>query len=320
MSPETVPLFADLCPAIVEELGGAGLASFPREAPLEREVWDFLKSRSRAPPVGRRIALNRFGGAYIAAKRFLPLWSVMLLERTMLALEQGMLQGKHLRERLCQQVERAESSALPDTSTDGRRLQLEDRKLRACCANAVAISVLALQDPLHRRAISLIVAAGAPLDRWHTVQNCKLRSIADTEEWLVQQIAADYMKTVCEFPALLEDASVLSPCGFLVGSRQELNLDNRLEDQAEADTCVEDEFSATLGQLAMELAKQRKARGIWKYSWPCELLAALHSEEDADRVFKGFGADEKAFVAFEARGRVRRRSGVYSPDTLSIWG
>eukprot|EP00969_Alexandrium_andersonii_P297622 13154239-Alexandrium_andersonii.AAC.1 len=72
---------------MVQELEEAEIVLFPRERAIELEVWDFLKARPRNPVSARRVALNRFGGAYHASRKSLPWWSVLAWERTFLGLE-----------------------------------------------------------------------------------------------------------------------------------------------------------------------------------------------------------------------------------------
>jgi hypothetical protein len=210
------PLFLDLLPRMVAELEASNVAACPRERPLEQELWDFLKHRNRNPVVGRRIALNRFGGVYNAALLCSPWWTVMMWERTHLAIESGALRGKALADRIAKHVARAASSSDYNNSTDGRRISLEDKALRACCASAVAISVMTLQETVHRRTVEIIVRAGEPLNRWHTLQNRCLRNVSETKVWVMSQLSSDFMNHVCEFPALLVDPSAVVAAGFIV--------------------------------------------------------------------------------------------------------
>ena len=94
--PHQNPLFMTLVGDMVRELEQGEVILFPREAPIETELWTFLKSRPRSPVSGRRVALARFGGAYSAARKSMPWWSVMAWERTFLALESNMLRGTNL--------------------------------------------------------------------------------------------------------------------------------------------------------------------------------------------------------------------------------
>lgn len=110
----------------------------------------------------------------------------MLWERTALAIEGGMLRGMALKDRITKKMAAAQRSEQPNNSTDGRRLQLDDRTLRSCCANSVAISVMTLSEPHHKRMVQAIVVCGRCLDAWHTEQNRRLRSIDETERWILR--------------------------------------------------------------------------------------------------------------------------------------
>eukprot|EP00969_Alexandrium_andersonii_P338810 14974242-Alexandrium_andersonii.AAC.1 len=48
--------------------------------------------------------------------------------------------------------------------TDPTPPQLEDRALRECCANAIVVSCMALNDQHHRKAVDAMIARQRPLD------------------------------------------------------------------------------------------------------------------------------------------------------------
>ena len=147
--PEQNPVFMTLLGDIVADLESSRVALFPREQPLDHEVWEYLQHRTRNPVTGRRIAMNRFGAPYHAAMKCRPWWTTMLWERTALALNQDMLRGKLLVEKLAADMGKQDIVAAPHMVTTPARPQLQDKSLRACCANAVAVSVLTLQQLSH---------------------------------------------------------------------------------------------------------------------------------------------------------------------------
>ncbi len=295
--PHECPLFQEMASKMVQELEDHHIVTFARERPIEVELWDFLANRTRNPVSGRRTAMNRFGGAYHAAKRCLPWWSVMQWERTYLAIEQGMLSGKLFKEKLKKAASSATSSSLPNESTDGRRLQLDDRTLRKCCSNAVAMSVLTLQEQQHKRTIQLIVAAGAPLDRWHTDQNRTLRSAVATSQWLKEQTAGGFMEHVVEFVKLLSDQTVLTSAGFNLSKA----IIKKSVAEAELEELIEDEYSDLLGLLCMGFVRQRLVRGLHLLAWPLQMLACRQGGAKAVAVVEAFRRDERAFLALEAK-------------------
>eukprot|EP00959_Pyramimonas_sp_CCMP1952_P292913 6126195-Pyramimonas_sp.AAC.1 len=115
----------EMAPAMVEQLEGAQICAFPRERPLEEELWDFLKSRLNHP-VGRRIAMCRFGAALHACKKNKGYWAVHLFERTLLALETDMLNGKGFVTALRARVGAGDGAAAADGPTAQRKVTFED--------------------------------------------------------------------------------------------------------------------------------------------------------------------------------------------------
>ena len=97
--PHQVPLFKKLAGSMVHELEAGGIVTFPREQPIEEELWQWLQKRADCGTLHRRVATNRFGGTQHAAMKHLPYWSVELFERTFLALEMGFLGGRKLEEK-----------------------------------------------------------------------------------------------------------------------------------------------------------------------------------------------------------------------------
>lgn len=150
---------------MVKDLEDHNVYILPLTKSLEAELWDFLGNRVRNPVAGRRAALNRFGGAYHPAKKCKAWWTVMQWERTYLAMEQDMLRGKDFQAKLRKTAAPAEASAIPKSSTDGRRIRLGDRTIRGRCENAVAISVRTLQEARRKQTIDGIIVAGEPLDK-----------------------------------------------------------------------------------------------------------------------------------------------------------
>ena len=84
-------------------------------------------------------------------------------ERTVLALEKDCLVGKLFTQKLTKMVQKVTAEhPLENDSTDPRRIQLEDRTLRAACKNAIAISVLTLQETQNRRVVLKRTDCDAP--------------------------------------------------------------------------------------------------------------------------------------------------------------
>ena len=295
--PHEHPLYMSLVGDMVRELEDGEVVLFAREKEVEFELWEFLKQRPRNPVSQRKVALNRFGGAYHASIKSLPWWSVMLWERTIFALESDMLKGAKLADKLGKKIQDAEKASLQNQSTDSRRVSLDDRTLRSCCQNAVAISVLTLMESQHRRTAQIIATCGAPLDAWHTTQNRVLRSSEATSKWLLGQLAGAYMENVAEFLKKLSDVSALAETGFFVGDAADL----KSYDNEGLEVLIEDEFADLMGQMCADFARQRMVRGLWKFGWPVWMYHALNSPDHATHVIEKFKQDEANCSRFEAR-------------------
>lgn len=68
-TPSECPLFLQLLDAITSELETFGEHRFPRTAPIEEEVWTFLRDRNRFGTLGRRCCLARYGAALDSAQK-----------------------------------------------------------------------------------------------------------------------------------------------------------------------------------------------------------------------------------------------------------
>ena len=104
-------------------------------------LFEFLKERNRTGRLGRRMAMNRFGGFQCTMKEQRPYWTVHRFERSMLALEMNMMNSRAFRERITMRPGREENLDEDGGPTRRGRIALEDRSLRSCCQNAVVIDV-----------------------------------------------------------------------------------------------------------------------------------------------------------------------------------
>lgn len=128
---ESTPLFAAVVPAIADELMREGV-TFPKDTPLEQEVWDHLKGSDTFARKGYQLNLNRFMGVVdVASKEVLPRWSTDCWERTFLAIEMGWLQGAAVSKLILRpgEGEAMDEAHRPVTHS----VTLEDRSLRFAC-------------------------------------------------------------------------------------------------------------------------------------------------------------------------------------------
>lgn len=302
-APHEVPLYETLAPHIIEEVERSSVMLFPREKDVGLECWEWLATRPRRPVSGRRTSMSRFGGSYSAAKKSLPFWSTMLFERSYLSLEAGFLKGRAFTEKVTVKQPLADSApasdALAPTATRG--LPLEDKSLRQCCQNAVVISMLTLEDSHHHRAVRSIVEVTNVLDAWHTTQSRLLRSVSETQSWVIGQVSGDFMSHVCNFLQLTLDRQALSSAGFVFPTARGQDLKKQLPN-FDMEQLLEDEAADMFGQLCLSFVVQRISRGLPMYlSWPHKMLQAVTSDALASEAIEDFRRDQAIFNKLKAK-------------------
>lgn len=245
--------------------------------------------------------MNRFGGSFHAARRNLPLWHLQLFERTVLAIESGMLKGKQIVDRFRLKPNESENFQEQGGPTSSRRLQLEDRGFRSALGNSIVCSVLTLHEGHYQQVVRAVVVVAAVLDRLHAEQNRCLRSVEASAEWIVGQVSSDYAAHVEEFLALLTPRSAMQEAGLSLpadsghGSNLKRGQDNELE------VGLDDEQAELFGQLVLSFMTQRIVRCLWLYGWPANMLCCLAPDELAESTIQSFQADEEIFRALTSK-------------------
>lgn len=295
-APEGSPLFLQLAPQMAKELEEGGLAQFPRERHLEHEVWDWLRHRAKGGQLGRRVSMDRFGGTQHAVAQHRPLWTVELFERCFLALELDFLAGRKFVDKLI--VKQQGCSSITEGSTDPRKLQVDDRALRACCHNAVTISDVALDDMHHRRVVDMVLVAQQPLAEYHTSQNRRLRDVKETRQWLLEQVCGGVSEHLESFWHFLSSLESLAKAGFALPG---ITADSAADMDVDLQKLVKDECADMFAQLCLSFVSQRVVRLMYLQGWPARMFGALASEEDAAHVLEAFRDDEQLWREFVER-------------------
>lgn len=288
--PSQCPLFMVLAPRMVQELEENRLANFARTAPIEEELWEYLKDRNNFGSMGRRVCMARYGAPLDAAAKNRGLWTVQLWERTFVAIEHG-----HITKRQSQlQVKAAEATRAADgRATTTKGLLIEDTAIRGAAQNAVGISVMVLEQRHHQRLVDIICIVSKGLSDFHTDQNRVLRSIPDSCDRLAQMCSGAYMQHLASFVCLLSDQAALSPCSFVLPSGvgpqalKELSLDAPLEREAD----VENDYARIFGQAVLHMISARATRGLWMFGWPAQMAAIMSGGERAATTVQRFRED-----------------------------
>lgn len=97
-------------------------------------------------------------------------------------------------------------------STAVTRLTFEDRALRGCSQNCVAISVALLSDPSNERIFRIIGKCTAPVLERDTQQRAFLKDASSCQKFMAQQSSGGYMKHVGEVAAAPQKLSNLEDC------------------------------------------------------------------------------------------------------------
>ena len=299
--PAQVPLFLAYAPRMVKALERYGIVVFPRVRNIEDELWDFLKFRSRKPAATRRVAMSRFGACYYAHKACRPWWWVDVWERTYYCLESDMLSGKAFKEKLSAKMLADDpanpASANGSASTSAKRLQVDDRALRKCQMNGATVSVMNQSDAFHEMIVGVIVVAGRPADDHHCYQVVKLRSVLDTEEWLIEQINGGFMNHVCKFIRNLTSRSSLDEIGLsmpppdMFGEALETSIET-----LDLEIAIEDDVADMFGQLSISFVGQHVSRMLFLFEgWPHRALGMLGNSEQADAHLEAYRKDKAIF-------------------------
>lgn len=249
---------------------------------LEQQLWESLGQRRFAVKEGYRATLNRFQSCIAVAELHVPWWEVDRLERTHCAIEQDYLRGAAFLQKLRMQARGGDVGVEGGGTTSAGHTTLEDRTLRSCCQNAVAISVQLLSDDGNRRICEGVLAMGMPVKAWHSEQNRALRSADDSEAWIVGQLAGGWMAHRAKVIGQLCECEAFQRSGFCV-------LESSAAAYSPEDVGVEDERAELLAAFALPLASHRQKRGMWLLScWPWRLCDALNGKEQSHAVIGEF--------------------------------
>lgn len=141
-------------------------------------------------------------------------------------------------------------------TTDRKQVNLEDRTLRGCCQNAMALSVAMLADPGNRRIACMISRIMEPLIEWHAEQNRSLRSSGGTFAWMQAQfLEGGFASHITKIVGRLED-KVLPLDADFVSDRDAMRA-IPMEDIG-----LDDELAERCG-ICASTSSHRVAGGAW---------------------------------------------------------
>lgn len=191
--PEQVPLFMELAKNIMEE------ANLDVEDPASlRRAWELCGDSG---PLRRRhykCNLNRFHGFTERGLQEQHCWWVRLFQYLFVSIEMDYLRGKKL-QTLKMKMDSASvmgGNADVDRTTSRSRPSIDDKAIRASCANAYTIATVMHADITNLWKLKQFVAVAAENKKWQGLANQRLRSVGMTEPWLKEQIRGGFMEAL----------------------------------------------------------------------------------------------------------------------------
>lgn len=149
------------------------------------------------PAIQEKTTFCRFMDIVTAAEKSFGCWHRDLFERSTVALDLGFLRGKAFEARVMARREHIDEVGESNASTNPKRLKVDDRAIRSCATNAVAISVMMLDSDDNRRAVACVLAAARPVKTWHCFQSETLRQSSRSKELLINQVGkSGYMNHI----------------------------------------------------------------------------------------------------------------------------
>ena len=137
--------------------------SFRRVRPESKACSECAK-RGCTSGEGYRCNFNSLMGVITDGKELLLMWWFFNFRAEFLALECDHLGNKALSTHISLK-DRSDSTNPNAGSTSA--LQFDEKAIRQCCQNSVAITLLTLGDPNNRRLFGCIINAALPVTAWH---------------------------------------------------------------------------------------------------------------------------------------------------------
>ena len=224
---------------------------------------------------GRKVGMCRFYQIREVLQELLPQWSSLLAPISILAINEGMLEGTSFD--ALQKKAKTTTALNPDCvaqNTSTKYSTAEDvRALRRICKNALVLRMMVLMEERHKHSCAALVELSQPCHGWYGAQAKQLRDVYTGETWFRNQVQGAYFEHVADVFGLLVDPKTLCRIGLVT-------LPSPLQLEADPTHPAVDEdrsLCAQCASFAVALVRRRCLRGLWMYGgWPsrCTLLAA----------------------------------------------
>ena len=273
-----VQMFEAWAPDIINEFETHNVHQFDHSGNLSQQLWEYLSNENRNGNMDRRAALNRFGAGVAANRRSQGLWTKWLFERSTLSLESDIVTNVALAK--IQPVKPGAPEAGSDGgSTNPKLLQLADKSSLAGMANAVATSMLTLQNSNMRRTMAVINPVGKVFNKWQEWMQDLTKSAEGTSKYIRRNANGGFTAHLCEYLSLLTNVDALIDATFTVPG---INVPDDLSRRPDLDydTCVENELANVYGDLILGAMGEKGYRGLFVESFPYSVYECLEGKPD----------------------------------------
>lgn len=258
--PRSCPLFMDMAPSMLSDPAYADLScsSDPYAA-----LWQRLRTESPWQTKGVKVVKSRFLAFARRAARELRHIHARAFGYLYVCMEQGFLNDKSIeqffvRSRLAEEPAGGTTSAAHETD--------EEKALRKSCANNLVLGCLQFNSEDSRAYLQIAVALSVPCEKWHGEQNTRLRSVADTAPWMVEQISGKFMAGLCDIVRVISQEQHLIAVPMIL---PEADLDKSELDLFIGMSFREDRLATIFADCAMALVGHRVQSTLWMLrGWP----------------------------------------------------
>ena len=304
-----MPLFQSKVARMATALRLRGI-QFNPDIEVDRQVWKHLEARTHLAHGRHRVTLNRFQGGITRAEEVISDWVFDEFESEYLGLEMDFLRGRKFAERI--RLKASSADAVPEggATTHPSAISIEDRSLRACCANGIAIRVCIWSNLTNERIVRIIVEGFSRLKHWDFKHRQLQRDVNGVLEFAKSEVGGGHMKLMNEQMHCLTDAASLERAGFLIDKTQMRAMES-------AEVASEDAFAEIFGNLQTTLTMRRIRRLLYfNEGWPHKMVDALNGDAKFTSTTALFKADVDDFLKLKDMKRSQPLDAIFKRHVM----
>ena len=205
-SPDGCEVFDSTYEEMLEEEGGKDI----RDCQDARQrMWDRLREANPCANKGAKVVMGRFFNVIRKMREHTKVWAQITFCYLALALEMGLFNTN--------KMTTIKIGAIAETKGTSAAKETEDEKaLRRACANNFMVATVLVCDDDVRRRDRLICSAAAQADKWHGLQNSRLRSVSSVIVWLQKHLRGDFTQHLKDTLNVIRSEPELEACEFLL--------------------------------------------------------------------------------------------------------